>query len=138
MDVDHPAHVAHAVGIVTAYVGQHHVPVADLPALLAAVHGAVAGLGSAAPIEQPAVDLPTKKQIDASVKRDAITSFIDGKPYKTLKRHLTKHGLDPRSYREKFGLPTDYPLVAAEYAAKRSALAKQIGLGQPGSLRAAA
>lgn len=132
MDMEHAEHVSHAVGIVTAYVGQHHVPAADLPGLIASVHRAVAGLGQ---ITEPAAaeaDKPTKKQIDASVRRDAIISFIDGKPYKTLKRHLTKHGLDARGYRERFGLPDSYPLVAADYAAKRSALARQFGLGSPG------
>jgi predicted transcriptional regulator len=60
-------------------------------------------------------------------------SFIDGKTYKTLKRHLAAHGLDPHSYRERYGLPADYPMVAPSYAEKRSALAKSIGLGVPGA-----
>ncbi|WCS27260.1 MucR family transcriptional regulator [Methylobacterium sp. NMS14P] len=131
MDMDHAEHVSHAVGIVTAYVGQHHVPAADLPGLIASVHRAVAGLGQPAEDAPAQADKPTKKQIDASVRRDAIISFIDGKPYKTLKRHLTKHGLDARGYRERFGLPDSYPLVAADYAVKRSALAKAAGLGAP-------
>ncbi|MCJ2053502.1 MucR family transcriptional regulator, partial [Methylobacterium sp. J-070] len=60
--------------------------------------------------------------------------FIDGKTYKTLKRHLTSHGLDPKAYRDRYGLPADYPMVAPSYAAQRSALAKAIGLGQPGAM----
>lgn len=67
-------------------------------------------------------------------RADGLVSFLDGKTYKTLKRHLTSHGLEPRAYRERFGLPADYPMVAPNYAAQRSALAKQIGLGRPGAL----
>ncbi len=65
-----------------------------------------------------------------SITPDAIISLIDGKPYKSLKRRLTKQGLSPAEYRERYGLPRDYPMVAASYAAKRSELAKSIGLGQ--------
>ena len=65
-----------------------------------------------------------------SVTPDAITSLIDGKAYKSLKRHLTRHGLTANEYRERYGLPRDYPMVASNYAAKRSELAKQSGLGQ--------
>ena len=78
------------------------------------------------------VEKPSPAQIRKSVRPDGIVSFIDGKTYKTLKRHLTSHGLDPRSYRERYGLPADYPMVAPSYAEKRSQLAKQIGLGVPG------
>ena len=82
------------------------------------------------------VERPTAAQIRKSITPDALTSFVDGKRYKTLKRHLSKHGLDPHSYRAKFGLPTDYPMVSPSYSEARSALAKNIGLGRPG--RAAA
>jgi predicted transcriptional regulator len=61
---------------------------------------------------------------------DGVVSFLDGKTYKTLKRHLGTHGLDPVSYRQRFGLPADYPMVSPNYAAQRSALAKSIGLGR--------
>ncbi len=73
-------------------------------------------------------------QIRKSVRYDGIVSFIDGKTYKTLKRHLTKHGLDPQSYRDRYGLPADYPMVTASYSEQRSALAKAIGLGEPGAM----
>lgn len=132
MDITHEDSVAHAVDIVRAYVGQHHVPAGDLPAFLASVHRAVTGLGQVAEAAPAASDVPTKKQIDASVRRDGIVSFIDGRSYKTLKRHLTAHGLTPERYRERFGLPDNYPMVAASYAEQRSALAKQFGLGSPG------
>jgi predicted transcriptional regulator len=77
---------------------------------------------------------PSGAQIRKSIRDDGIVSFIDGKTYKTLKRHLTKHGLDPQSYRERYGLPANYAMVAPSYAAQRSALAKAIGLGQQGTM----
>ena len=126
--------------IVAAYVSNNPVPAAELPALIARVHGAIAGLvagtltaetGTAAPAE---IDRPGAAQIRKSVRPDGIVSFIDGKTYKTLKRHLTSHGLDPRAYRDRYGLPADYPMVAPAYAEQRSALAKAIGLGQPGAM----
>lgn len=69
-------------------------------------------------------------QIKKSITPEGLISFMDGKRYKTLKRHLTTHGLSPESYRVRFGLPHDYPMVASDYAAQRSALAKSIGLGR--------
>src|SRR5215208_352965 len=76
--------------------------------------------------EKPTPHIPIKKTITP----DAIISLEDGKAYKSMKRHLTKLGLTPAQYREKWGLPRDYPMVAPNYAAKRSELAKQAGLGQ--------
>jgi predicted transcriptional regulator len=76
------------------------------------------------PTFEPAV--PVKKSITA----EALISLIDGKKYKSLKRHLTGHGLTPAQYRERYGLPVDYPMVASAYAARRSELAKAAGLGQ--------
>ena len=80
------------------------------------------------------INKPTPVQIRKSVGSDGIMSFIDGKTYKTLKRHLTSRGLDPKSYRDRYGLPSDYPMVAPSYAEQRSALAKAIGLGKPGAM----
>ena len=122
--------------IVAAYVSNNHLQPADLPGLIASVYAAVSVLGSNAGVQEPAeaVEKPALAQIRKSITDDGLVSFLDGKRYKTLKRHLTKHGLDPRSYRERFGLPADYPMVAPSYAAQRSALAKQIGLGRPGAL----
>ena len=126
--------------LVAAYVSNNPVPAAELPALIARVHGAISGLvsgtltaetGAAASAE---IDRPSAAQIRKSVRPDGIVSFIDGKTYKTLKRHLTSHGLDPRAYRDRYGLPTDYPMGAPAYAEQRSALAKAIGLGQPGAM----
>lgn len=70
--------------------------------------------------------------IKRSIGHDGLISFVDGKTYKTLKRHLTGHGLSPAQYRTKYGLPADYPMVAPSYSEARSALAKAIGLGQGG------
>ncbi|MBY0254129.1 MucR family transcriptional regulator [Methylobacterium sp. 391_Methyba4] len=69
------------------------------------------------------------ERIKASINPDYLVSFINGKPYKTLKRHLHMNGLDASTYRKKFGLPSDYPMVAKTYAAKRSELARTLGLG---------
>lgn len=116
--------------IVSAYLTRNHVPVAELPGLLASVHAAFAGLGQGAETPEPAAEKSTPAQIRKSITPDALISFIDGKPYKTLKRHLTKHGLTMDEYRERYGLPRDYPSTAASYSEQRSALAKSLGLGQ--------
>ena len=125
-----------ASDIVSAYVSNNSVPIAELPALIGNVHAALARLGTGTPTAEiaaaPPVEQPSANEIRRSIGRDGIVSFLDGKSYKTLKRHLTSHGLDPRSYRERYGLPADYPMVAPSYAEQRSALAKQIGLGRPG------
>ncbi|WP_336490915.1 MucR family transcriptional regulator [Methylobacterium nigriterrae] len=118
-----------AAQIVSAYVSNNAVRVTDLPEVIAGVHAALTGLGKAAD-PADAVEKPTPAQIRNSVTPDHLISFIDGKPYKTLKRHLRKHGLDPYSYRQRYGLPADYPMVAANYSAQRSELAGAMGLGQ--------
>jgi predicted transcriptional regulator len=118
-----------ASDIVSAYVSKNSVQVAELHGLIAFVHASLVGLyqPAAAAEEDHKV---TAAQIRKSVTPDTITSFLDGKPYKSLKRHLTSNGLTPDDYRKKFGLPFDYPMVAASYAAQRSELAKSLGLGQ--------
>ncbi|TPL36004.1 MucR family transcriptional regulator [Mesorhizobium sp. B2-4-6] len=115
--------------VVSAYVSNNPVPVGDLPVLIAQVHAALKGTGGMieekAEVQKPAV--PIKK----SVTPDYIISLEDGKKFKSLKRHLATHyGLSPEDYRAKWGLPADYPMVAPNYAATRSALAKTIGLGR--------
>jgi predicted transcriptional regulator len=120
--------------LVAAYVSHNRVPVAELAKLIQSVHGTISGLASNSASETPAsateVEKPSAALIRKSVRDDGLTSFIDGKIYKTLKRHLTGHGFDPKSYRERYGLPVDYPMVARTYAAQRSTLAKTIGLGR--------
>ncbi|CAA2160724.1 Transcriptional regulatory protein ros [Methylobacterium brachiatum] len=124
--------------LVAAYVSNNPVPASELPNLIRNVHDAISGLasGSAPGTEALAADVekPSPAEIRKSIRPDGLVSFIDGRSYKTLKRHLTSHGLDPRGYRDRYGLPADYAMVAASYAAQRSALAKSIGLGRPGAM----
>jgi predicted transcriptional regulator len=77
--------------------------------------------------------MATPARIRKSITPDALISFFDGKPYKTLKRHLAVHGLTPRSYCERYGQPAGYPMTAPNYSAQRAGLAKGFGLGQPGA-----
>ena len=122
--------------IVSAYVVKNSVPAAELPKLIEGVHAALTTLqpGAPVPTREADVERPSAAQIRKSVQPNGLVSFLDGQSYKTLKRHLTKHGFDPRSYRERYGLPADYPMVAQSYAERRSALARAIGLGQPGAM----
>jgi predicted transcriptional regulator len=116
--------------IVSAYLSNNRVPATEVPELLASVHAAFSGLGQSAKPTGPATEKLTPAQIRKSIKPDGLISFIDGKPYKTLKRHLSKHGMTIEEYRERYGLPRDYPSTAASYSEQRSALAKSAGLGQ--------
>jgi len=120
--------------IVSAYVANNSVPAADLPDLIATVHQAVSDLSQtktpAAEPQAPAVN-PRR-----SVHPDYIISLEDGKRFKSLKRHLMTHyGMSPEEYRSKWNLPTDYPMVAPNYAAARSELAKKMGLGSKRSVK---
>ena len=120
--------------IVTAHVANNNVTVADVPALISSVYGALAGLGGTV-VEvarpEPAVS------VRASIKPDYLVCLEDGKKMKMLKRHLmTAYGMTPEQYRERWNLPADYPMVAPDYAEKRRELAKKIGLGRkPGQKR---
>ena len=129
----HDPLVERATDVVSAYVTRNHVGVGELPGLIRAVHASLIGLTQPAAPSSEAVVKPTPAQIKKSITPDALISFIDGKAYKILKRHLSKYGFDPYSYRERYGLPNDYPMVAANYAAQRSGLARSSGLGRPGS-----
>jgi predicted transcriptional regulator len=86
--------------------------------------------GVAEPSAPESSEKQSSAKVRASIKPDGLISFIDGKRYAILKRHLATHGLTPAEYRERFGLPGDYPMVAPSYAAKRSELAKSMGLGK--------
>jgi predicted transcriptional regulator len=112
--------------IVAAYVSRNAVGVDDLPGLIDQVHTAISVLQAGAGSGRGGL---TGAQIEASIQHDGLISFIDGRSCKTLKRHLTAHGLTPERYRAKYGLPADYPMVAPGYAAKRSEIAKAIQLG---------
>jgi predicted transcriptional regulator len=117
-----------AADIVSAFVSNNSVPAADLPALIGSVHAALQNVSNPVRQETPTFEpaVPVKK----SVTPDALISLIDGRKYKSLKRHLNKHGLTPEQYRTRYNLPVDYPMVASAYAARRSELARSIGLGQ--------
>ncbi len=119
-----------AADLVSAYVSNNSLPSPELPALIVQVHAALVALSAPQAQKEEEVERATPAQIKKSITPDALISFIDGKPYKTLKRHLTTHGLDIESYRRRYGLPADYPTVSSNYSAARSALAKDLGLGQ--------
>lgn len=119
-----------AVRVVTAYLSNNAIPHTSLPPLLATVHGALFALTDRPKVAEIPYEQPTPAQIHRSVRPDGIVSFIDGRSYKTLKRHLTAHGLTPASYRARYGLPEDYPMTAPGYAERRSEIAKAIRLGR--------
>ncbi|HEY1260847.1 MAG TPA: MucR family transcriptional regulator [Stellaceae bacterium] len=114
--------------IVAAHVSNNTVPVGDLPQLINQVYNSLANIGNvpALPAERPQPAVPIKKSIHA----DYIVCLEDGKKLKMLKRHLkTAYNMTPETYRERWGLASDYPMVAPNYARQRSRLAKEIGLG---------
>ena len=116
--------------LVSAYVSNNRVQPSEVGALIASMHDALTGLARGAATATPTVEKPTPAQIRKSITPDALISFIDGKPYKTLKRHLTGNGLTIEEYRQRFGLPRDYPTTAASYSAMRAEFARSNGLGQ--------
>jgi predicted transcriptional regulator len=115
--------------IVMAYVSRHNVPREDLASIIGIVANA---LGTAEIVPQEAATgRPVPRiPIPKTITRDTLISLEDGRAYRTLKKHLSLRGLTPEAYREKWGLPSNYPMVSPGYAAMRSALAKQAGLGQ--------
>ncbi len=115
--------------LIAAYVSKNHVRAAELPELISTVHASLAGMGSAPVAEPEPAKLVPPVSIKKSVTDDYLISLEDGKQYQSLKRHLSKRGLTPTEYRAKWGLPHDYPMVSPAYAARRSELAKSIGLG---------
>ncbi|ESW82089.1 MucR family transcriptional regulator [Mesorhizobium sp. M0902] len=115
--------------IVSAYVEKNRLPASGLGDLIASVSASIGGLGQpAVPVAAPLTPAVNPKK---SVTPDYIICLEDGKKFKSLKRHIGVHfGLTPDAYRAKWGLPSDYPMVAPNYAASRSQLAKAIGLGR--------
>ena len=123
--------IALAADIVSAYVSNNTVATGDLPGLISEVYAALQRTSSGVAPEPQPEPLKPAIPIKKSVTPDYIVCLEDGKQFKSLKRHLsTHHGLTPDEYRAKWGLPADYPLVAPNYAAARSALAKSMGLGR--------
>lgn len=129
MDDENQSRLELTASIVSAYVTKNSVPIANLAGLVASVHESLQKLATVAEPEPVAVTpaVPVKK----SVTPDFIISLEDGRKFKSLKRHLATHyGMSPEQYRAKWGLPADYPMVAPNYAATRSKLAKTMGLGR--------
>lgn len=146
--------------VAAAYFSNSHVPPTDIPTVIRQIAESLGSVGLNAEAELPvpdqrdsarpktarivspaAKDPPssikaTSAQIRKSISDDAIISFEDGKAYKTLKRHLSTRGLSPEQYREKWGLPHDYPIVAPSLSAQRAAMAKSNGLGHSRSASA--
>jgi predicted transcriptional regulator len=115
--------------IIAAYVSHNSVTPGGLPALIESVHSALTNLGAVAAVPKPEPLVPAVS-IRKSITPDYLICLDDGKKFKSLKRHIGSLGMTPDLYRAKWGLPPGYPMVASNYAATRSALAKKIGLGQ--------
>lgn len=113
----------------------------EVPAVLRTMHDAVAALSSGAGEVEAEVTqgyIPAVSVRKSLASKDYIISLIDGKPYKTLRRHLSRHGLTPEQYRERYNLKSDYPMVSESYSEARREMAKKIGLGRkPGMKRGA-
>ena len=115
------------VDIVASYMTANPLPLEDLPRLLRTVRGTLASVGEAGVVEARKPVVPVRR----TVTRDYIVCLEDGKRFRSLTRHLrAAFGMTPAEYRRKWGLPGDYPMVAPSYAARRSELAKKIGLGR--------
>ena len=119
-----------AADVVAAYVSNNTVTLTELPSLIAQVHRALVASATGS-VEKPVEAQTPAVSIKKSIHPDYIVCLEDGKKFKSLKRHLrTQYNMSPEEYREKWGLAPDYPMVAPNYAAARSALAKKMGLGQ--------
>jgi predicted transcriptional regulator len=123
--------VSLAAEIVAAYVSHNSVTPDGLPALIESVHGAITNLGAVTAAPEPKPLVPAVS-IRKSITRDYLICLDDGKKFKSLKKHIGSLGMTPDQYRQKWGLPHSYPMVAPAYAAKRSELAKKLGLWQLG------
>jgi predicted transcriptional regulator len=123
-------HIELAAEIVSAYVSNNSVPASELATLLGDIHSAIVRVSTGAVVAVPEVAKPAVAP-KKSITNDYIICLEDGRKFKSLKRHLrTQYNMSPEQYREKWALPADYPMVAPAYAKARSALAKQMGLGQ--------
>jgi len=120
-----------AADVVAAFVANNSVPVSELPALIQAVHMSLKRLAEGPESTAPQVEAKAPAvSIRRSITPDYLICLEDGKHFRSLRRHLTTLGLTPEQYREKWRLPADYPMVAPNYSAQRSALAKSIGFGR--------
>ncbi len=130
-DEQSPELLEHTTRIVAAHVANNAMPATDVPGLILTVHQTLAALGPEEAVPRPEPAVPIKQ----SVKPEYIVCLDDGKKFKMLKRHLRgTYNMTPDDYRKRWGLPSDYPMTAPNYAAARSKLAKKIGLGRkPGT-----
>ena len=116
--------------IVSAYLSNNPTPASEIPSLISQVHSALMRVSSGRS-EAPAEPAKPAVSLKKSINPDYLVCLEDGKRFKSLKRHLrTQYNMTPEQYRDKWGLPADYPMVAPNYAVARSQLAKQMGLGQ--------
>lgn len=137
-----------AAEITIAWLGNQNnrVQADEVPAFLRTIHGAILELaGNSAPAGEASAETGTAEEFKPAVSvrrslgsKDHIISMIDGKPYRTLRRHLSAQGLTPDQYRARYNLKADYPMVAQNYSEQRRAMAKKIGLGQKGRAAKAA
>jgi predicted transcriptional regulator len=117
--------------IVAAFVSNNAVPTGELPSLIESVYAAVKGFRPPGEVAETAIDPPSPAvSIRKSITPDYLICLEDGKRFKSMRRHLALLGMTPQQYRAKWGLPPTYPMAAPNYAAKRSAMAKNSGLGQ--------
>ena len=127
---DNGNHIELTVEIVSAYVSNNTVPAGEIPSLINQVHAALARVSGKSG-DAPAEPLKPAVSVKKSITPEYIICLEDGKKFKSLKRHLrTQYNMTPEQYRDKWDLNADYPMVAPNYAAARSQLAKQMGLGQ--------
>jgi predicted transcriptional regulator len=128
-NAESPDRVGLSAELVAAYVSHNSVPSGELAALISSIHATLTKLGVDTAAPEPEKLVPAVA-IKKSITPGYIICLDDGKRFKSLKRHIASLGMTADQYREKWNLPKDYPMVAPEYAAKRSALAKSLGLGQ--------
>lgn len=125
-EADKPDLTTLTVQLLSAYVSNNAVP---SDALADLIRTTKAALAETEKVEAPSAPAPVSAKASLA-SRDHIISLIDGRPYKTLKRHLFGHGLTPEEYRARYNLPSDYPMVAPGYSEQRSRVAKELGLGR--------
>ncbi|MEG8223742.1 MucR family transcriptional regulator [Sphingomonas sp. HH69] len=137
-DADQPDYTVLTVQLLSAYVTNNMVPSADLAGLIQSTRAALVAQISAVEAEPVPEYTPAVSVRKSLASREHLISLIDGRPYKTLKRHLASHGLTPAQYRERYGLASTYPMVAPGYSAQRREVAQRLGLGQRGTAAKAA
>lgn len=137
-DADQPDYTVLTVQLLSAYVTNNMVPSADLAGLIQSTRAALVAQTTTAQAESVPEYTPAVTVRKSLASREHLISLIDGRPYKTLKRHLASHGLTPAQYRERYSLASTYPMVAPGYSEQRREVAQRLGLGQRGTAAKAA